>query len=191
LESLPHEYDGHRTRAAGPPVGDGQVDRYRVAAAPDRVIDAIARSLVAGSMFGYSFSDSSSAVFVGKVMRDGSFDLRRPRGVTTAPRVAVLRGKVEPADGVAVVAVRYGLHPVVVIARGAWLLFLGLTAVVIGPASLGGAPELLWVLAVFAFIIGLMFVPSELLARADRAKLRSDLETILPAVGSTALERDA
>ena len=85
-------------------------------------------------MFGYSFSDSSSAVFVGKVMRDGSFDLRRPRGVTTAPRVAVLRGKVEPADGVAVVAVRYGLHPVVVIARGAWLLFLGLIAVVIGPA---------------------------------------------------------
>lgn len=162
-----------------------------MAAAPDRVIDAIARSLVAGSMFGYSFSDSSSAVFVGKVMRDGSFDLRRPRGVTTAPRVAVLRGKVEPADGVAVVAVRYGLHPVVVIARGAWLLFLGLTAVVIVPASLGGAPELLWVLAVFAFIIGLMFVPSELLARADRAKLRSDLETILRAVGSTALERDA
>ena len=86
---------------------------------------------------------------------------------------------------------RYGLHPVDVIARGAWLLFLGLTAVVIVPASLGGAPELLWVLAVFAFIIGLMFVPSELLARADRAKLRSDLETILRAVGSTALERDA
>ena len=105
----------------------------------------------------------------------------------TAPRVAVLRGKIDPAEGGTLVTVRYGVHPLVSFARSIWLLFLGLTAVVVIPASFG-APELLWILAVFIFIIALVFVPFEWTARADRAKLRSDLETTLRRAGSTVLE---
>lgn len=163
------------------------MDRYRVQAPPDRVADALARSMLPSGLLGYSLTDSASAVFVGKVTNNGNFDLRRPRGLMTAPRVAVLRGKIDPAEGGALVTVRYGLHPPVSFARSFWLLFLGLIAVVVIPASFG-APELLWILAVFAFIIALMFVPSEWIARADIAKLRSDLETTLRRAGPTVLE---
>ena len=157
-------------------------------ASPDRVADAIARSLAQGGILGYSLTDRTSAAFVGKMTNNDSFDLRRPRGFATTPRVVVLRGKIDPAEDGALVSVRYGLHPAVVIMRSALLVFLVLTAVVVIPASLGGAPELLWVLAVFAFIIALMWLPFEWLARADRAKLRMDLETTLRSTGSTVRE---
>jgi len=164
------------------------VDRYRVKASPDRVAGAIARSVAQGGILGYSVTDWTSAVFVGRMINNDSFDLRRPRGFATTPRVVVLRGKIDPAEDGALVSVRYGLHPAVLIMRSALLGFLVLTAVVVIPASLGGAPELLWVLAVFAFIIALMWLPFEWLARADRAKLRMDLETILRRTGSTVRE---
>ena len=157
-------------------------------ASPDRVADAIARSLAQGGILGYSITDWTSAVFVGRMTNNGSFDLRRPRGFATTPRVVVLRGKIDPAEHGALVSVRYGLHPAVLISRSAWVGFLVLTAVVAIPASFNGAPELLWVLAVFAFIIALMWLPFEWLARADRAKLRADLETTLRRTGSTVRE---
>ena len=162
------------------------MDHYRVQAPPDRVADAIARSLVPGGVLGYSFTDATAVAFVGKMTNEGRFDLRRPRGLTTAPRVAVLRGKIDPAEGGALVTVRYGLHPLVAFARSVWLAFLVLTSVVIIPASFFGAPELLWVLVVFSFVIALLFVPSEWIARADRARLRSDLEETLRRAGPTA-----
>ena len=164
------------------------MDRYRIQASPDRVADAITRSLVTGGVLGYSFTDATAAAFVGKMTNDGHFDLRRPRGLMTAPRVAVLRGKIDPAEGGALVTVRYGLHPLVSLARSVWLGFLVLTAVVIIPASFNGAPELLWVLAIFSFVIALLFVPSEWIARADRTQLRSDLEETLRRVGSIVRE---
>jgi len=167
------------------------MDRYRVQASPDRVADAITRSLVPGGVLGYSFTDTTAVAFVGKMNNDGRFNLRRPRGLTTGPRVAVLRGTIDPAEGGALVTVRYGLHPLVSLARSVWLAFLVLTAVVIIPASFSGAPELLWVLAVFSFVIALLFVPSEWIARADRKQLRSDLEETLRRVGSTAREDPA
>jgi len=159
-----------------------------VEASPDRVADAIARSLAQGGILGYSLTDSTSAVFVGKMANNRTFDLRRPRGFATTPRVVVLRGKIDPAEDGALVSVRYGLHPAVLISRSALLGFLVLTAVVVIPASFAGAPELLWVLAVFAFIIALMWLPYGWLARADRAKLRADLETTLRRTGSTVRE---
>jgi hypothetical protein len=159
-----------------------------VTAPPDRVVDAIADSTTPSGTLGYALTDSTSSLFVGKVATNGNFDLRRPRGLTTGPRVAVLRGKVESTVEGSLVTVRYGLHPLVFFARSVWLFFLGLTAVVVVPASLAGAPELMWVLAVFTFVIALLFVPSEWVARADRAKLRSDLEATLRRAGSTAPE---
>jgi hypothetical protein len=160
-----------------------------VQAPPDRVANAIARSVVPGGVLGFSVTDSTSAAFVGEVTNDGSFDLRRPRGFATAPRVAVVRGKIDAANEGAIVSVRYGLHPALLITRAAWLGFLALTAVIVIPASFGDL-SLLWILIVFTFIVSLMLVPFEWLARADRAKLRTDLETTLRRAGATVLEHE-
>jgi len=163
------------------------MDRYRVHAPPEHVVDAMVRSTVPGGLLGYSLTDATSATFVGKVTKDGTFDLRRPRGLATTPRVVVLRGKVHQAEDGALVAVRYRVHPSVLLARSVLLGFLILTAVIVIPASLGDL-GLLWILAVFAFVIALMLAPFEWLARADRVKLRSDLEETLRRAGSVVRE---
>jgi hypothetical protein len=163
------------------------MDRYRVHAPPERVVDAMARSTVPGRLLGYSLTDATAATFVGKITNDGTFDLRRPRGLATTPRVVVLRGKVHLAEDGAVVAVRYGLHPAVLLTRSVLLGFLILTAVIVIPASFGDL-RLLWILVVFAFVVALMLAPYEWLARADRTRLRSDFEETLGRAGSIVRE---
>jgi len=158
------------------------VVRYRVAAPPERVVDAIARAMSPGGLVGVSLTDRTPTLFVGRIANDSSFDLRRPRGLTTAPRIAVLRGRVEPTLGGAIVNVWYALHPLAWSARVFWLLLLGAVALVVLPASFG-QPELLWILVIFAFVIVLMLAPFEWLARVDRAQLRSDFEETLRHAG--------
>jgi hypothetical protein len=45
-------------------------------------------------------------------------------------------------------------------------------------------PELLWVPVIMGSVVLLMMIPFELLARADRVQLRSDLEDVLRRAGS-------
>jgi inner membrane protein involved in colicin E2 resistance len=56
-------------------------------------------------------------------------------------------------------------------------------SVLILPAATN-QPELLWVPIIMGLAVVLMMIPFELLARADRAQLRSDLEDVLRRAGS-------
>jgi inner membrane protein involved in colicin E2 resistance len=56
-------------------------------------------------------------------------------------------------------------------------------SVLILPAATS-RPELLWVPIIMGLAVVLMMIPFELLARADRAQLRSDLEDVLRRAGS-------
>jgi hypothetical protein len=157
--------------------------RYSVLAAPERVVESIDASAQPGSMVGFLMADSSARRFVGSVSKDWSFTLRRPRGLLTTPRVAVLRGQVEPSGTTAAVVATFEFHPVVRLARIVWVtVVVGMSLLVLPAAT--SQPELLWVPVVMGVVVFLMMIPFEFLARADREQLRSDLEDVLRRTGS-------
>ena len=111
------------------------MDHYRVQASPDRVPDAIARSLVPGEVLGHSFTDATAVAFVRKDTQRGTLRPTPTPRSNDCPACRRPAGKDRPAEGGALVTVRYGLHPLVAFARSVRLAFLVLTAVVIIPAS--------------------------------------------------------
>jgi len=155
--------------------------RYRVHSSSQRVLDAIAAAASPGSSTGYSFSDRAKTQLIGGVHGD-RFTLRRARGLMTAPRVLVLHGNVESSASGALVSATYRLHPLVQVARLAWLLFLVAVLAVVLPNAFS-EPRLLWIIVVLGFVVGLMMVPFAWLARADRPVLRRELEGVLRQAG--------
>jgi hypothetical protein len=166
---------------ASHPMGDRL--HYHVAALAPTVIRAIdTASSQDNSMLGFVLVDRVATPLLGRVSPDGSFNLRRPRGFATAPRVVVMRGRVVPADVGADVVGRFEFHPAVRVAIAAWLLVLLAFVVVLAP----GIPthhELLWVIAIVALTIGGLCIPFYWLRRYDRATLRSELEAALRQAG--------
>ncbi len=157
--------------------------RYSVLATPERVVDSIAASAEPGSIGGFWIADSGARPFVGAVAKNQSFALRRARGLQTTPRVAVLRGRVEPSGTTTAVVATFELHPAVRLARIVWVIVFCAMSLLVLPAATS-QPELLWVPVIMGGVVVLMMIPFELLARADRVQLRSDLEDALRRAGS-------
>jgi hypothetical protein len=160
--------------------------RYSVLAAPERVVESIAASAQPGSMVGFSMADSGARRFVGSISKNRSFTLRRPRGLLTAPRVAVLRGQVEPSGTTAAVVATFELNPAVRLARIVWVIVFVAMSLLVLPAATR-QPGLLWVPVVMGVVVFLMIIPFEFLARADREQLRCDLEDVLRRTGSVSV----
>lgn len=100
----------------------------------------------------------------------------------TAPRVLLLRGRVESAPAGANVLMTYSLHPLVRAARAAWVLFFAAVSLLVLPAA-QTYPELLWIPVVMGLIVVLMLLPFEWLARQDKTHLRSEVEDLLRRAG--------
>jgi hypothetical protein len=77
----------------------------------------------------------------------------------------------------------FELHPVVRLARIVWVIVFCAMSLLVLPAATS-QPELLWVPLIMGVVVLLMMIPFELLARADRVQLRSDLEDALRRAGS-------
>jgi hypothetical protein len=156
---------------------------YQVAAPPERVVAVLVSASVSESPAGFALTDRTSAALVGSVSHDGEFALRRPRGLGTAPRVAYVKGVVRSGPGGSIVVGSFATHPLLRFARAAWVVVLLAFAVVVLPRSLT-QPELLWIVVVIGFVVGLMILPFQWLALRDRAVMRETLRETLGRAGA-------
>ena len=155
--------------------------RFHVGAEPEHVLRVIAAVAKPGVM-GFSFSDRAATSLVGSVAKDSTFSLRRARGFMTAPRVTLLRGRVQNAQAGSSVLIAYSFHPLVRAARAALVLFFIAISLLVLPLAQAD-PQLLWIVVVIGLIVALMLLPFELLARQDKSHLRSEFEELLRRAG--------